>query len=256
MSSAAVNPALGDKSQSAFSAVVRKSFSSFSVDSILGGSASAESVLTSKTDGNTQIDEDFRRDAEDYTEEHYRDSHETEGEETEGVNGTGETDGGGGGGGGGREFIVHSSTPKFLSMHAESAFRIATSAAQAYNLIQERLNNRSPPKAVSMATDRPSSPTSPTCEDEEDEDIHVDGEEQDEKERCESQQPQTILRPTALGPLHEPRFPGVPPHGLLGHIPQPGLWPSIPFLHQQLSLRSLNSKYNENIRYSYMCNME
>ena len=279
MSSATVNVSHGDKPQSAFSAVVRKSYSSFSVDSILGGaSPSAESHIPSKEDAATPLEEDFRpeedfrREGEVFSsEDHYRGDHhfqrnvrdpeggfighrEREGAEGENDDNDSTVGGGGGGdvGGGSGDFILRGNNipgaPKYLSMHAESAFRIATSAAQAYNLLQERLN-RSPglDKEGRISTDRPPSPSSPGCEDEdESEDVHVDTDDQDEKGRTDPQQPQTVLRPTALGPIQEPRFPGMPPPSLLGHIPQHGLWPSLPFLHQQLSLRSLNSECKGN----------
>ena len=69
------------------------------------------------------------------------------------------------------------------------------------------------------------------CDDEDDdeEDIHVDSEPEDQKDEDHRG---SLVRPTALGPgtLHAP--PPILPH----------LWPSLPLLQHQLSLRALTSK--------------
>lgn len=277
MSGATANIAAAEKAQSAFSAVVRKSFSSFSVDSILAGSPSTETQVSKEDSSAIEEDyhheEDFRRDTDDFSHDAEFRSPEDQftressvgtglGDEEylprEGDRGSGSE--GGGGGGGGRtlgaevqlslrnansDFLQctgSNNDAKYLSMHNASAFRIATSAAQAYNLLQTQLSRRSPehPKEERISSDRSPSPSTPCEEDIDDDELQVDSE-QDEKERAENHA-QTILRPTALGPLQEPRFPGMPPPSLLGHIPQPGLWPSLPFLHHQLSLRALQSE--------------
>lgn len=277
MSSAAVNVSLGDKQQSAFSAVVRKSFSSFSVDSILAGSPSTDSTTKGDssvleadyphdgdyrtddypTDGEFRADDSFRRD-EGVGEEVYipRDEERVAvGNGRDNVQDTEDRGGGGGtdGAGGPQDNCIRSSnsdylqpdpnTAKYLAMHSDSAFRIATTAAQAYTLLHNRLS-RSPEMPKDRRLPRSPSPPTPGCDEdieEADDDIHVDSEEHDEKERPELP-PQTVVRPTAVGPTQEPRFPGVGPPALLGHIHQPGIWPSFPFLHHQLSLRALQSE--------------
>ncbi|KAB7502314.1 Homeobox protein XHOX-7.1, partial [Armadillidium nasatum] len=111
------------------------------------------------------------------------------------------------------------------------------------------LKRRSKTVEISGTHDRlPSSPVGDDVDEEDDVDIHVDSDpdekdlpDDDDDERSHVQQ---ILRPTALGPLHESRFPGVspghpPPSILPPHI-QSGIWHSIPFLHHQLSLRTFN----------------
>ena len=280
MSSATANITLGDKQQSAFSAVVRKSFSSFSVDSILAGSPSAEIQVTkgdsSAIEEDYHHDEDFRRDSEDFSQDaEFRSTSEqfirenSVGDDYRNRDEDRGRAGGGGDGAGGDGCGVEgvaddagqlpigmdgdnpnflqctgqNNEAKYISMHNASAFRIATSAAQAYSLLQNQLNRSSDhPKERRISSDRTPSPPTP-CEediDDGDDDLHVDSE-QEEKDRSDNPT-QTILRPTAVGPLQEQRFPGMPAPSLLGHIPQPGLWPSIPFLHHQLSLRALQSE--------------
>ncbi|KAA0195170.1 hypothetical protein HAZT_HAZT005907 [Hyalella azteca] len=280
MSSAAVNVTLGDKPQSAFSAVVRKSFSSFSVDSILAGSPSTDTPHSkgdsSAIEGDYAHDSDYRREVDDYPSEgefrsddnFRRDDSSSVGDDVfipreddrirvvvgNGADSVQETEDRGGGGdgnddsGGGENCIRSNSnflastpnTAKYLGLHGDSAFRIATTAAQAFTLLHNRLN-RSPELPKDRRLPRSPSPRTPGCDEDiedADDDIHVDSEEQDEKERSELSS-QTVVRPTAVGPIQEPRFPGVGPPALLGHLPQHGLWPSFPFLHHQLSLRAL-----------------
>ena len=195
-SSTTVNHTIGDKPQSAFSAVVRKSFSSFSVDSILGGaSPSADGGPTRE-----EVEEVRRR-----TEEELRSVLERSG-----------------------------SSPS-------SNFLLPDEASE----LKQQLRSR---RADTSSPDR-SSDRDVDGEDLE-EDIHVDSD-VDEKDLNDEDgvgSQQQILRPTALGPLPE-RFTGVPtsavgpqPPSLLPHHLQSGLWPSLPFLHHQLSLRAFNSK--------------
>ncbi|XP_066985909.1 homeobox protein MSX-2-like [Macrobrachium rosenbergii] len=193
MSGATVNTggggSVGEKPQSAFSAVIRKSFSSFSVDSILssgGGNRLADDVAES---------------------DHHRSPRRSPQRDCSGSTHT-----------------------------AEFLLRDTDRGSDSY-------------KKTDIPPDRSSSPASPGgCEndrdEEEDEDIHVDTDTEDEKER-ESERPQPIIRPTALGPLQDPRLAGLGhtapphPHSLLPPHLQAGLWPSLPLLHHQLSLRTL-----------------
>lgn len=105
------------------------------------------------------------------------------------------------------------------------------------------------------------SPSPGDCgvDEEDEEDIHVDTDTDDEKERSHLGDlvrhrlgPAPIIRPTAVGPLQDPRIPGLggpgsggPPGGpqtplFAPHLAQAGLWTSFPLLHHQLSLRALN----------------
>lgn len=178
-----MNSGVDEKPQSAFSAVVRKSFSSFSVDSILSG---GESRPTRHAD------------------------------EAE---------------------------------HRGPLSCPASTHTADYLLREER--SPDPCKKDRDATER-TSPSSPACDDDDDrdEDIHVDTDTEEEKERDrERLQSQPVIRPTALGPLQDPRLTGLgghagppPPHTLLPPHLQAGLWPSLPLLHHQLSLRALASK--------------
>lgn len=182
MSGATVNSGVGEKPQSAFSAVVRKSFSSFSVDSILSGGESRPA------------------------------RHADEGREGEHRGGLG--------------------CPS------------STHAADFLLRDDRSIESCKKDRDVGGRT----SPPSPACDDDDrDEDIHVDTDTEDEKER-DRLQTQPVIRPTALGPLQDPRLSGLghsgppPPHTLFPHHLQAGLWPSLPLLHHQLSLRALASK--------------
>ena len=280
MSSATANLTVGEKS-SAFSAVVRKSFSSFSVDSILAGAAklSKEDESTSIEDDNSEysnyirplspkIDGQSLLTADDERIEEARakisliDQTQTRDDNTISNFSS----------------LLNDRNKNYpnLDQTAASAFRIATSAA--YNLLQLSVRRRSSPDHLTHASqiiprlrNSPSPNSAAHCGDEDDdEDINADDDDQDvvmknphprlhiRSEEEISGDPsgdprdeesggvlQTVLRPTALGPLQEhTRFPGMRPPSLLGQLPsQPGLWPSLPFLHHhQLSLRALQSK--------------
>ncbi|KAG7155858.1 homeobox protein MSX-1-like [Homarus americanus] len=181
MSGATVNSGVGEKPQSAFSAVVRKSYSSFSVDSILSGGESRPAR---------------------HTEEGHEGDH-------------------------------------------RSPLSCPGSTHTAEFLLRDDRSSESCKKDRDT-TDR-TSPSSPGCDDEDrDEDIHVDTDTEDEKERERDRlQTQPVIRPTALGPLQDPRLSGLghsgppPPHTLFPPHLQAGLWPSLPLLHHQLSLRAL-----------------
>ncbi|XP_045134245.1 homeobox protein MSX-2-like [Portunus trituberculatus] len=180
MSGATVNSAAGDgKPQSAFSAVVKKSFSSFSVDSILSGGDPRPARLGD--------------------------------EAAEGPRGALGCPG---------------------STHATE-----------FLLRQERATD-------SCKKDRELregvSPSPPGCGEEVEEDVHVetDTEEEKEREATERLLARPVIRPTALGPLQDPRLVGLghaapPAPSLLPPHLQAGLWPSLPLLHHQLSLRAL-----------------
>ncbi|XP_050740008.1 homeobox protein MSX-2-like [Eriocheir sinensis] len=179
MSGATVNPAAGDaKPQSAFSAVVRKSFSSFSVDSILSGGEPRNARLADEAADSPR------------------------------------------GALGGCPGPTH---------------------AQEFLLRQERQGNASK-KCRGVRSPSPSA----GAEDEAEEDVHVETDTEDEKEREASERllARPVIRPTALGPLQDPRLVGLghagpPPPSLLPPHLQAGLWPSLPLLHHQLSLRAL-----------------
>lgn len=183
MSGATVNPAAGDaKPQSAFSAVVRKSFSSFSVDSILSGGEPRNARLADEAADSPR------------------------------------------GALGGCPGPTH---------------------AQEFLLRQERQGNASK-KCRGVRSPSPAA----GAEDEAEEDVHVETDTEDEKEREASERllARPVIRPTALGPLQDPRLVGLghagpPPPSLLPPHLQAGLWPSLPLLHHQLSLRALASKY-------------
>lgn len=198
MSGATVNSGAGEKPQSAFSAVVRKSFSSFSVDSILSG-----------------------------------------------------------GGGGGESRSARHADEGPDGEH-RSPLSFPGTAHTAEFLLREERGGGGGGGGEACKKDREGSehtaPSSPGCEDDErdEEDIHVDTDPEDEKERDAAERlhaaAQPVIRPTALGPLQDPRLTGLghpgppPPHTLLPPHLQAGLWPSLPLLHHQLSLRALNSK--------------
>ncbi|KAK7066351.1 hypothetical protein SK128_021463 [Halocaridina rubra] len=222
MSGATVNSgggSVGEKSQSAFSAVVRKSFSSFSVDSILSGNGGDS--RTSSGGGGARHPADEASDG-----EHHRSPRRSP------LRGSGSTH-----------------TTEFLLQEADRD-----------RDIRSKKNDRPP--------DRNSPPASPggggeggCCdddhEDDEEVDIHVDTDTEDEKERDGELRPQPIIRPTALGPLQDPRLAalghtGPPhPHSLLPPHIQAGLWPTLPLLHHQLSLRALASKYEVPLEYTH-----
>ncbi|XP_076054835.1 uncharacterized protein LOC143033372 [Oratosquilla oratoria] len=197
MSSAVVDANPGEKATSAFSAVVRKSFSSFSVDSILANTTSNSNPGSRASPSRHTEDQDVTAES-------------CSSRESSGM---------------GPSSTLRAEVPLGAQQGTSGPCRTKKSGLE------------SPGKLHSISSE---------CEEDE-EDIHVDSDSEDEREMEEArQQAPPIIRPTALGPLHDPRYPGLgasgpPPPSILPHPHmQTGLWPSLPLLHHHLALRALN----------------